>query len=71
LHALLLHEGWPCARGRLLTAERRRRVAALELDSRAGRPFFMESRRKHCNQTSCAAPAPADIGSAARPLARL
>jgi transposase len=32
LHALLTHEGWPCARGRLLTAEGRRWVDALELD---------------------------------------
>src|SRR5262249_9531068 len=28
LHALLAHEGWPCARGRLLTGEGRRWVAA-------------------------------------------
>ena len=32
LHALLAHEGWPCSRGRLLTGEGRRWVAALELD---------------------------------------
>jgi transposase len=32
LHALLAHEGWPCSRGRLLTADGRRWVAALELD---------------------------------------
>ncbi len=32
LHALLAHEGWPCARGRLLTAEGRRWVDALALD---------------------------------------
>jgi transposase len=32
LHALLTHEGWPCARGRLLTAEGHRWVDALELD---------------------------------------
>jgi transposase len=32
LHALLAHEGWPCSRGRLLTREGRRWVAALELD---------------------------------------
>jgi len=32
LHALLTHEGWPCARGRLLTAEGRPWVDALELD---------------------------------------
>src|SRR6266487_7093639 len=32
LHALLTHEGWPCARGRLLTGEGRRWVDALELD---------------------------------------
>jgi transposase len=32
LHALLTQEGWPCARGRLLTAEGRRWVDALELD---------------------------------------
>jgi transposase len=32
LHALLTHEGWPCARGRLLTREGRRWVDALELD---------------------------------------
>src|ERR671931_258541 len=32
LHALLAHEGWPCSRGRLLTTEGRRWVAALELD---------------------------------------
>ena len=32
LHALLAHEGWPCARGRLLTREGSRWVAALELD---------------------------------------
>ena len=33
LHALLAHEGWPCSRGRLLTGEGRRWVAALELDA--------------------------------------
>src|SRR6266700_409253 len=32
LHALLAHEGWPCPRGRLLTAEGRRWVEALELE---------------------------------------
>jgi hypothetical protein len=32
LHALLAHEGWPCARHRLLTAAGRRWVTALELD---------------------------------------
>src|SRR5438876_6799786 len=32
LHALLAHEGWPCSRGRLLTGEGQRWVAALELD---------------------------------------
>jgi hypothetical protein len=32
LHALLTHEGWPCSRGRLLTREGGRWVAALELD---------------------------------------
>jgi transposase len=32
LHALLTHEGWPCARGRLLTKQGQRWVAALELD---------------------------------------
>jgi transposase len=32
LHALLLHEGWPCQRARLLTAEGRRWVAALRLE---------------------------------------
>jgi len=32
LHALLAHEGWPCPRGRLLTKEGQRWVAALELD---------------------------------------
>jgi transposase len=32
LHALLTQEGWPCPRGRLLTAEGRRWVEALELD---------------------------------------
>ena len=32
LHALLAHEGWPCARGRLLTSEGRRWVTALELE---------------------------------------
>lgn len=32
LHALLAHEGWPCARGRLLTREGSRWVAALDLD---------------------------------------
>jgi transposase len=35
LHALLTQEGWPCPRGRLLTAEGRRWVAALELDPSA------------------------------------
>jgi transposase len=33
LHALLAHEGWPCSRGRLLTTEGRRWVAALDLDA--------------------------------------
>jgi len=32
LHALLVHEGWPCSRGRLLTREGRRWVIALDLD---------------------------------------
>src|SRR5438128_5874852 len=32
LHALLSHEGWSCARGRLLTKQGQRWVAALELD---------------------------------------
>jgi transposase len=32
LHALLTQEGWPCARGRLLTDEGQRWVAALELE---------------------------------------
>jgi len=32
LHSLLAHEGWPCARHRLLTAAGRRWVTALELD---------------------------------------
>lgn len=31
LHAILVQEGWPCARGRLLTVAGRRWVAALEL----------------------------------------
>ncbi len=31
LHALLLHEGWPCQRARLLTDQGRRWIAALEL----------------------------------------
>jgi len=32
LHALLVHEGWPCSRGSLLTAGGRRWVAAIRLD---------------------------------------
>jgi transposase len=32
LHSLLAHQGWPCARGRLLTVAGRRWVDALELD---------------------------------------
>lgn len=32
LHALLNHEGWPCARSRLLTATGRRWVESLDLD---------------------------------------
>jgi transposase len=32
LHALLVQEGWPCGRGRLLTAQGRRWVAGLKLD---------------------------------------
>jgi transposase len=36
LHALLAHEGWPCSRGRLLTSEGQRWVAALELDPHVG-----------------------------------
>jgi transposase len=35
LHAFLLHEGWPCAKTRLLTPEGLRRVAALRLDAHA------------------------------------
>ena len=31
LHALLVHEGWPCSRGSLLTASGRRWVAAIRL----------------------------------------
>src|SRR4051794_39947069 len=32
LHAILVHEGWPCARGSLLTAAGRRWAAAIRLD---------------------------------------
>jgi transposase len=32
VHALLTHEGWPCARGRLLTADGRRWLDGLRLD---------------------------------------
>jgi transposase len=32
LHALLVHEGWPCSRGSLLTVGGRRWVAAIRLD---------------------------------------
>jgi transposase len=32
LHALLVHEGWPCSRGSLLTPSGRRWVAAIRLD---------------------------------------
>src|SRR3954468_19199176 len=32
LHAVLVHEGWPCSRGSLLTVGGRRWVAALRLD---------------------------------------
>src|SRR6266508_3286539 len=32
MHALLAQEGWPCARGRLLTSEGRRWRTALELE---------------------------------------
>ena len=32
LHALLVHEGWPCSRGSLLTASGRRWVAAIRVD---------------------------------------
>jgi len=35
LHAFLLHEGWPCAKSRLLTREGMRWVAALRLDAPA------------------------------------
>lgn len=35
LHALLVQEGWPCQRGRLLTAQGRRWVAALALHPHA------------------------------------
>jgi transposase len=35
LHALLTHEGWPCQRARLLTAEGRRWVASLSLSPAA------------------------------------
>jgi transposase len=35
LHAVLVHEGWPCSRGSLLTAGGRRWVAALRLDAGA------------------------------------
>lgn len=35
LHALLAHEGWPCARARLLTGKGRRWVAALALSPSA------------------------------------
>ena len=31
LHAVLVHEGWPCSRGSLLTASGRRWVAAIRL----------------------------------------
>jgi transposase len=37
LHAFLTHEGWPCARSRLLTATGRRWVRALALDPPARR----------------------------------
>ena len=35
LHALLVHEGWPCARGSLLTGKGRRWVAAIRLQPTA------------------------------------
>jgi transposase len=35
LHALLTHEGWPCARSRLLTVTGRRWIEAIELDDSA------------------------------------
>jgi transposase len=35
LHAFLLHEGWPCAKSRLLTPEGMRWVGALRLDAHA------------------------------------
>jgi transposase len=35
LHALLVHEGWPCSRGSLLTDKGRRWVAAIRLDATA------------------------------------
>jgi transposase len=37
LHAILLHEGWPCSRGRLLTGKGRRWLAALTLDQHVRR----------------------------------
>jgi hypothetical protein len=35
LHAFLLHEGWPCAKSRLLTPEGMRWVASLRLGAHA------------------------------------
>ena len=37
LHAILLHEGWPCSRSQLLTTKGRRWLQALRLDSHARR----------------------------------
>ena len=45
LHALLVHEGWPCSRGSLLTDSGRRWVAAIRLRSRRARPDRGDAQR--------------------------
>ena len=75
LHALLAHEGWPCSRGRLLTREGSRWVAALELDAHVrGQVDVIVAVRPHSRSSSnwsrasyAASPAPSSaVGNSRR-----
>jgi transposase len=61
LHALLTHEGWPCARGRLLTAEGRRWVDGLQLD-----PYVRTQVEVMLAMIASCAPSPAPTSAAKR-----
>src|SRR5262249_39901635 len=56
LHAPLTHEGWPCARSRLLTATGRRWIDSLSLDASArGQSREATSAAARCRRSSASA----------------